>query len=354
MKNAHILSILLVLAITVSAGCQAKQTGSSEASATADSAAAKTDKREITNGFIEKKSDDLPQLDLTNAIADPMKYDDYGHDYILKDWSAQKCEDFAKSMSEKGFKSEKVVDGGEIVEFYVYSSDEYYCFSPNDYIAVDDYENFTEEEEALWASYWYLEWYKTSSAHTGEAPDSNSALSAIKAVSADTPISKYLLDGCLVDESSDALYASMGLKYCCVQVKCDKNGTRLCDDRYLVGKTKAVSANYSDNYDFDSRLICDIDSDGEAEAVFIQGVGSGNYYYYVTFIGVKNGDPYIKYYFTVNDYDDAFKSFNDCEEISVDKETQALVFSCSSHGSGEKSSCTLKVKNGELISEKSN
>lgn len=352
MKKAHILSVLLVLAMTVSAGCQADRTSSSEASATVDSAAAKTDKREITNGFIEKKSDDLPQLDLTNAIADPMKYDDYGHDYILKDWSAQKCEDFAKSMSEKGFKSEKVVDGGEIVEFYVYSSDEYYCFSPNDYIAVDDYENFTEEEEALWASYWYLEWYKTSSAHTGEAPDSNSALSAIKAVSADTPISKYLLDGCLVDESSDALYQSMGLKFCRVCTKPIEDTFVDCD-QYLVGKSEAVPV--SDICQtFDDRMICDIDSDGKAEAVFFDFDMEGDIAYFITVIGVENGDPYEKYDLFVP-YDNQFFSvLEKSEEMSVDEETQALVLSCSSDGSGEKESCTIKVKNGELIAEKSN
>ena len=105
MKKAHILSILLVLAITVSAGCQAKQTGSSEVSATADSAAANSEKREIINSFIEKKSDDLPQLDLTDAIPDPYKENIYGHYYVLRDWSVEKCEDFAKSMLDKGFDS---------------------------------------------------------------------------------------------------------------------------------------------------------------------------------------------------------------------------------------------------------
>ena len=354
MKKAHILSILLVLAITVSAGCQADRTSSSEASATADSAAANSEKREIINGFIEKKSDDLPQLDLTDAIPDPDKENIYGHYYVLRDWSVEKCEDFAKSMLDKGFDSYIEYDeysDRKVAEFYVYSSDEFYRFSPYGGLLSDlPWEDVKEND---WSPYWCLEWQKTSSSHTGDSPDKESAFSAIKTIAADYfggP--KYLLDGCLVDETSDALYQSMGLKFCRVCTKPIEDTFVDCD-QYLVGKSEAVPV--SDICQtFDDRMICDIDSDGKAEAVFFDFDMEGDIAYFITVIGVENGDPYEKYDLFVP-YDNQFFSvLEKCEEMSVDEETQALVLSCSSDGSGEKESCTLKVKNGELIAEKSN
>ena len=121
-------------------------------------------------------------------------------------------------------------------------------------------------------------------------------------------------------------------------------------DQYLVGKSKAVAV--SDIcHTFDDRLICDIDDDGKAEAVFFDFTADGDIAYFITVIGVENGDPYEKYRFSVLQDDKCFNLLEKCEEISVDEKTQALVLSCPSDDSGKKDSCTLKVTNGELIAE---
>ena len=144
----------------------------------------------------------------------------------------------------------------------------------------------------------------------------------------------------------------MGLKFCRVCTKPKEDRFVDCD-QYLVGKSEAVPV--SDIcLTFDDRMICDIDSDGKAEAVFFDFDMEGDIAYFITVIGVENGNPYEKYHLFVP-YDNQFFSvLEKSEEMSVDEETQALVLSCSSDGSGEKESCTLKVKNGELIAEKSN
>lgn len=353
MKKAHIIPLALVLTLAVSAGCQANQKSGSAASATADSAETTPEKREIISGFIERKSDVIPQLDLTNAMVNPMENDDYGHSYILKEWSEQNCENFADSMRYNGFESYKNVVDGKIEEFYVYSSDEFYRFSPYEGSLSDlPWEDVKEDD---WSTYWCLEWNKTSSTHTGDAPDSQSAFSAIKAYAADYfGGTKYLIDGCLVDETSDALYKSMGLKFCRVCTK-PVEDTYAYFDQYLVGKSKAVPV--SDIcHTFDDRMICDIDADGTDEAVFFDYDMEGDIAYSITVIGVENDDPCEKYTFFVPNDNQFFNVLEQCEEMRIDEKTQAIVLynPSSDTADGKRTFSAIKVKDGVLTVENQN
>ena len=354
MKKSLIISLVFLLIVAVFAGCQSNQpdisgsgtestetTVAEEASATEASAETTPEKREINNTFIEKKSDDLPQLDLTDAIPDPYKENIYGHYYVLRDWSVEKCEDFAKSMRDNGFESYKNVVGGKIEDFYVYSYDEYYCFSP--YKGSFSDLSVDETDEETLSSYWSLEWDKTSSNHIGDAPDSQSALAAIKDYAADYfGGAKYLIDSCLVDETSDALYESMGLKFCRVCTK-PVEDTYAFFDQYIVGKSKAVPvSDISQKFDDDDRRICDIDADGKTEAVFFDFNVEGDVAYSITVIGVENGDPFEKYNFFVSYDDRIFSVLEQCNEVSVDEESQAIIVK------GDSGVYQLKVKDGEI------